>query len=69
MTSGSSLILPPDGTYEVWVHGFSVSGSPDVPLTIDIVQGTDLSVSGLPAGPLAAGNARDDPRRFTRRFQ
>ena len=48
------LVLPPDGTYEVWVHGFSVTGTPTFPLTINIVEGTDLTVTGLPSGPLPA---------------
>ncbi len=48
------LVLPPDGTYEVWVQGWSVVGTPTFPLTIDVIQGTDMTVSGLPAGPLPA---------------
>ena len=26
-----SLVNPPDGDYQVWVHGFAVTGTPDVP--------------------------------------
>jgi hypothetical protein len=48
------LTRPPDGTYEVWVHGFSVTGTPTFPLTIDVVQGNDLTVSGLPSGAVPA---------------
>jgi subtilisin family serine protease len=48
------LSSPPDGSYQVWAHGFGVSGSPAFPLTIDAVQGDDLAVSGLPTGPVAA---------------
>jgi subtilisin family serine protease len=48
------LTSPPDGNYQVWVHGFGVSGSPTFPLTIDAVQGNDLQVSGLPSGPVPA---------------
>ena len=50
-----TLIRPPDGTYEVWVHGFSVTGTPTFPLTFDAVQGSDLSVSGVPSGAVPAG--------------
>jgi hypothetical protein len=49
------LVLPPDGTYEVWVHGFGVTGTPSFELTIDVIQGTDLTVSGLPSGAVPAG--------------
>ena len=49
------LIRPADGTYEIWVHGFAVTGTPAFPLTIDIVQGNDLEVSGLPSGAVPAG--------------
>ena len=50
-----TLIKPDDGNYQAWVQGFSVAGTPTFPLTIDPVQGTDLTVSGLPAGALPAG--------------
>jgi hypothetical protein len=50
-----TVTKPADGDYEVWIHGFSVSGTPTFPLTIDAVQGTDLTVTGLPDGPVAAG--------------
>ena len=50
-----TLVNPPDGNYQAWVHGFAVAGSPTFPLTIDPVQGTDLTVTGVPAGPVAAG--------------
>jgi hypothetical protein len=49
------LTRPADGTYEVWVHGFSVTGTPTFPLTIDVVQGNDMTVSGLPSGAVPAG--------------
>ncbi|MGH9230472.1 MAG: hypothetical protein ACRD07_17405, partial [Acidimicrobiales bacterium] len=49
------LVAPPDGNYQVWVHGFGVAGSPTFPLTIDPIQGNDLTVGGLPAGPVPAG--------------
>jgi hypothetical protein len=50
-----SLTRPPDGNYQVWVHGFGVSGSPTFPLTVDAIQGNDLTVTGAPAGPVPAG--------------
>lgn len=50
-----TLIRPADGTYDVWVHGFSVTGTLTFPLTFDAVQGSDLSVSGIPSGAVPAG--------------
>jgi hypothetical protein len=49
------VVLPEDGDYEVWVQGFAISGTPAFQLTIDPVQGGDLTVSGLPAGAVPAG--------------
>ncbi len=59
-TTGTSnefveLIAPADGDYQVWVQGWSVAGTPTLELTIDAIQGSDLSVSGLPAGGVTAG--------------
>jgi hypothetical protein len=59
-TSGSGderveIVRPADGNYQVWVHGFSVAGAPTFPLTMDIIQGNDMAVSGLPAGSVPAG--------------
>jgi hypothetical protein len=42
------LVNPPDGNYQIWVHGFAVSGTPTFPLTVDAVQGNDLTISGVP---------------------
>jgi hypothetical protein len=49
-----TMVRPPDGNYQVWVHGFSVSSPQAFPLTIDAVQGNDLTVSGVPSGPVPA---------------
>ena len=49
------LVRPPDGNYQVWVHGFSVTGSPQFELAITPVQGNDMTVSGVPEGPVPAG--------------
>ena len=50
-----AMTLPPDGEYLVAVHGWSVPEEGDTfDLTIDVVQGSDLSVSGLAEGPYAA---------------
>ena len=41
-----TLVLPDDGTYEIWVHGFQVNPSPqDVQLDVKTVQGSDLTAS------------------------
>jgi hypothetical protein len=49
------LIRPSDGAYQVWLHGFAITGTPQTQLTIDAIQGNDLTVSGAPSGPLPAG--------------
>jgi hypothetical protein len=49
------LIRPADGNYQVWAQGWSVSGTPDVTLDINVIQGNDLTISGIPAGGVAAG--------------
>jgi subtilase family protein len=59
-TSGTAnesvdLISPPDGNYQIWVHGFAVAGTPAFTLNINAVQGNDLTVTGIPTGPLPAG--------------
>jgi Subtilase family len=59
-TTGSSnefveLVGPADGAYQIWVQGWSVAGNPEFELTIDAVQGNDLTVTGIPDGPVAAG--------------
>lgn len=51
------LQLPPNGVYRVRVHGYSVpSAANRYKLTIDLIQGTDVTLSGLPTGAIAAGN-------------
>ena len=50
-----NLVNPPDGDYQIWVHGFGVTGTPTFPLNVDAVQGNDLTVSGLPSGRSPAG--------------
>ncbi|HEY7379893.1 MAG TPA: S8 family serine peptidase [Gaiella sp.] len=49
------LIRPPDGNYQIWLHGFSITGTPNVQLLVDAVQGNDLTVTGVPAGSVPAG--------------
>jgi len=49
------LVRPPDGDYQVWVQGWSVSGTQPFNLGIEIVQGTDMTISGIPAGAIPAG--------------
>jgi hypothetical protein len=51
------LVGPPDGNYQVWVQGFSVAGTPTFHLSSSIIQGNDLTVTGLPAGAIPAGTA------------
>jgi hypothetical protein len=49
------LKRPADGNYQLWLHGFSVSGTPSLTLTVDAIQGNDLTVSGAPSGSVPAG--------------
>jgi Subtilase family len=56
-TEKVELIAPPAGEYEVWVYGFQVGDADTTagnPVGIDIVQGNDLTLTGVPAGPVAA---------------
>jgi PKD repeat protein len=47
--------FPADGNYMVAVHGVNVPTPPlSFNLTVEAVQGTDLALSGLPGGPVAA---------------
>jgi hypothetical protein len=48
------MVRPADGNYQVWVHGFSVSGTPTLTLDIVPVQGNDLTVTGVPSGAVPA---------------
>ena len=51
------VLFPVDGTYRIDVHGFAVlDGSDDFDLTINAVQGTDVTVSGLAASIPAGGS-------------
>jgi subtilase family protein len=50
-----TLTRPGDGNYQVWVHGFGVTGTPSFPLTEDIIQGTDMTATVSPTGPVSAG--------------
>jgi subtilisin family serine protease len=57
-----SVILPDDGRYWVFVHGWSVpEGSSTFDCVVDIIAGTDLTVNGVPTGTILA----DRPYNFT----
>ena len=46
-----SITLPADGNYEIWVHGWNVPlETTTFDLTVNAVQGNDISVSSLPVG-------------------
>jgi hypothetical protein len=48
---------PVDGTYRIDVHGYNVpGGQAEFDLTIDAIQGTDVTVTGL-VGSLSAGGS------------
>ncbi len=50
----AELIRPPDGNYQIWVHGFSVAGTPTLRLDVVPIQGNDLTVTGAPSGSVPA---------------
>ena len=51
------IFFPVDGTYRIDVHGFAVlDGSDDFDLTINAVQGTDVTVTGLASSIPAGGS-------------
>ncbi|HKF13911.1 MAG TPA: S8 family serine peptidase [Gaiellaceae bacterium] len=55
-----TAVRPVDGNYQVWLLGWAISGDASTnqaPLTIFPVQGNDLVVEGIPAGPVAAGQS------------
>ena len=63
-----TLTAPPAGNYEVWVYGFQVSAADTTTgnaVGVDIVQGNDLTVTGVPAGPVPA-NTPDHAARHLR---
>ena len=52
-----TLVAPPAGNYQVWVYGFQVSAADAAAgntVGVDIVQGNDLTVTGVPVGPVPA---------------
>jgi hypothetical protein len=50
-----TLVRPPDGNYQIWLHGFAVAGNPSLTLTVNAIQGNDMTVTGAPAGAVPAG--------------
>ena len=51
-----TVSLPPDGLYQVWVHGWAVpAGSSTFSLVANVVQGNSIQASNVPTGPISAG--------------
>jgi hypothetical protein len=50
------LIAPADGDYQLWAQGWQVAGTPDITVGIDVVQGSDMTLSGIPGGAINAGD-------------
>lgn len=51
-----TVSLPPDGLYQVWVHGWAVpAGSSTFGLVANIVQGNSIQASNVPTGSISAG--------------
>src|SRR5581483_9864114 len=56
-TERVTLTRPEAGEYEVWVYGYTVSAADEAAgntVGVDIVQGTDLTVTGVPSGAVPA---------------
>ncbi len=54
-TESVTIKKPADGKYWIFVHGWSVGGpSSTFDIDIDAIQGADLQLSDIPAGPLVA---------------
>ena len=49
------ITRPENGNYQVWLQGFAVAGNPTAQLTIDALQGNDMTVTVNPSGPVPAG--------------
>lgn len=49
-----TLVRPADGNYQIWAQGWAVSGTPTGVLKIDPIAGNDITVTGVPSGPIAA---------------
>jgi hypothetical protein len=49
-----TMVLPADGAYEAWVHGYGVPAPVATTVQVDVVQGADLTATA-PSGPVAAG--------------
>jgi hypothetical protein len=59
------ITLPPAGEYLLLVHGWSIpTGESTFDLTINVVQGDDITTTGLPEGAVTAGF----PQTFTIEF-
>jgi len=55
-----SAVLPDDGRYWVFVHGWSVpDGQSTFDCTVNVIDGTDLVVSDLPGGAISADTSCD----------
>jgi hypothetical protein len=55
-----SLVKPRDGNYQAWVHGYAAAAA-TFDFIINAVQGNDLTITGIPAGPFQP----DQPIQFT----
>ena len=54
-----TLTRPGAGDYQVWVYGFQVSAADTTTgntVGVDVVEGNDLTVTGVPPGPVAAND-------------
>ncbi|HXG26677.1 MAG TPA: S8 family serine peptidase [Candidatus Binatia bacterium] len=50
------LVRPADGNYQLWAQGWQVAGTPNITIGIDVVQGLDMTLSGVPGGAVDAGD-------------
>ena len=50
-----SLVNPPDGDYQVWVHGYAVAGTPTFPLTVHVAYSKPMTPGQDYKGELQLG--------------
>jgi uncharacterized repeat protein (TIGR01451 family) len=58
--------FPADGHYRARVEGYAVAGNGKFDFSMNAIQGTDLTVTNLPNGPIAAGQVVTFTLNFNR---
>jgi len=58
--------FPADGHYRARVYGYAVAGNGKFDFSLNVIGGTDLTVTNLPTGPIAAGEVVTFTLNFNR---